>query len=166
MYSLNVAVPGRVRELANRLYPELQAFSSIRQDHSILVKRLGNTEDYPSLAHRTRQVVAGTPPIEAAVTGIDYFEAPPNGRAPVVYLIVESPGLDRLHRQLVEQLGAVPELEGDEYTMHITLARGGSQDAADRLAGRSIDPIRWTITELLFWDAHNSRRIGSITLPA
>lgn len=166
MYSLNVAVPGRIRELANRLYPELQAFQSIRQDHSILVKRLGETDDYPSLAHRTREAVTGTPPIEAAVTGIDYFETPPNGPAPVVYLIVESPGLDRLHSRLVEELGAIPELEGDDYTMHITLARGGAQKAAERLADQSIDPIRWTITELLFWDAHNSQRIGSISLPA
>lgn len=166
MYSLNVAVPGRIRELANRLYPELQSFTSIRQDHSILVKRLGDAEDYPSLAHRTREAVTGTPAIEAAVTGIDYFEAPPQGTAPVVYLTVESPGLDQLHLKLVEELGAIPELEGDNYTMHVTLARGGSEEAAERLANRSIDSIEWTITELLFWDAHRSQRIGSISLPA
>lgn len=166
MYSLNVAVPGRVRELAHSLYPQLTAFSSIRDHHSILVKRLGDKETYPRLAQRAREVLAGTPPIEAAITGIDYFPDPPRGPAPVVYLAVDSPGLDTVHRKLVDELGAIPDLEGEDYTMHVTLARGGTEQAAERIAAESIEPITWTITELLFWDAHQARSIGTLSLPA
>ena len=165
MYSVNAPVPGRVRHLADRLHPELLSFDAIRDSHSILVKRLGN-EGFDRIAERTRRVIAGTPPIEAAVTDIDYFENPTRGPAPVVYLTVESPGLERLHGRLVDDLGAIDDLEGPDYTMHVTLARGGDLADARRLARREIDAISWTISELQFWDARHERVIRRIPLPA
>lgn len=166
MYSVNVAVPGRVRQLANELYPRLTSFSSIRQEHSILVKRLGPAEEFGHLSQRTRAALEGTPPIEARITGIDYFSDPPRGPDPVVYLALDSPGLDAVHARLVDELGAIAGLEGDEYTMHVTLARGGDLETAERLAERSVEPIRWTIDELKLWDAHRDRAVGTISLPA
>lgn len=165
MYSVNASVPGRVRHLADRLHPDLLAFESIREDHAILVKRLGD-EHFDSLADRSRRAIAGTPPIEAAVTGIDYFENPTLGPAPVVYLTVESPGLERVHEQLVEELGAIDNLEGPDYTMHVTLARGGDLADAKALAATEIEPVSWTISELQFYDARHERVIRRIPLPA
>lgn len=165
MYSVNVDVPGRVRQIASSLYPELMAFSSIREDHSILVKRLGTAEEFNHLSQRTREALSGTPAVEARISGIDYFVDPPRGPGPVVYLALESPGLDAIHARLVEALGAVPELEGEEYTMHVTLARGGDIEDARRLADRQVESVSWTISELKLWDAHRSRAVGTITLP-
>lgn len=165
MYSLNADVPGRVLRVANELQPSLLAFDSIRDHHSILLKRLGN-DGFDQLAEQARQVIAGTPPLEAAVTDIDYFENPTRGPAPVVYLAVDSPGMSRLHEALVDELGAVDNLEGPDYTMHVTLARGGDLEDAKQLAQREIDPVSWTINELRFWDARHERVIRRIPLPA
>lgn len=166
MYSLNAPVPGRVSALTAELFPHLVGFESIRERHSLLLKRLGD-EEFTHLAERVRRELRGAPTVEARVTGIDYFEDPPRGSRPVVYLAVESPGLDRLHRRLVDRFGAVEGLEGDEYTMHVTLARGGGDvDAARALAAREIEPITWTITELRLWDAVHGETAGTISLPA
>lgn len=165
MYSINVAVPGQVRQLANKLYPELTSFASIRSDHSVLVKRLGKPDVYPHLAQQTREALAGTTPITVTVTGIDYFADPPRGPSPVVYLTLDSPGLDNLHRDLVEEMGAMPELEGQNYTMHITLARDGSIEDAQRLAEKQVEEITWTVNELLLWNAKEAKAAERISLP-
>lgn len=165
MYSVNAEVPGRVRRLADELQPALLPFSSIREHHSILIKRLGDG-GFDRLAERGRRAIAGTPPVEAAVTDIDYFVEPTRGPGPVVYLTVDSPGLERLHECLVDEFGAIDDLEGPEYTMHVTLARGGSLADAKRLAEREIDPVSWQITELQFWDARNEQVVRPIPLPA
>ena len=166
MYSLNAAVPGRVRRLADELQPALLAFESIRDRHSILIKRLGGDGEFQPIAERTRQALAGTPPIEVRVDGIDYFENPTRGPAPVVYLSVESPGLEALHERLIDELGAIGGLEGPDYTMHVTLARGGGDEDAKRLVKRSIDPVTFTISELQFYDARHDQVIRRIPLPA
>ncbi len=165
MYSINAAVPGRVRALAGSLRPALAAFDSVRDHHSILIKRLGDEQAFASQVKRIRRVISGTQPIQVAVTGIDYFVDPPRGPGPVVYLALDSPGLDKLHAQLIEEFGARPALEGDAYTMHITLARNGDLAAAKRLAERSIDRIDWTITELRLWDASRNRTVSTVSLP-
>jgi len=97
---------------------------------------------------------------------VDYFARPPRGPGPVVYLAVESPGLRRLHRRLVERFGAVPGLEGDDYVPHVTLARGGDPAAAERAATRDVEPVAWTVSELEAWDAERREAIGRIDLPA
>ncbi|AGN01515.1 phosphoesterase HXTX [Salinarchaeum sp. Harcht-Bsk1] len=164
MYSLNAAVPGRVRRIAGDLYPHLASFADVREDHSICVKRLGDDEPYKTLADRARTVLADAPAFEVAVTGIDYFETPTDGTDPVVYLTVESPGLLQVHKTLVEAFGALPGLEGDEYVPHVTLARDGEIADAERLAEREIEPVTWTVSELEFTDAHHDHAIGTIPL--
>ena len=132
-----------------------------------MIKRLGGSEDtFGRLAERSRQALSGTPPLEVKIDGIDYFENPTRGPAPVVYLAVESQGLERLHQCLVDELGAVGGLEGPDYTMHVTLARGGELADAQRLAERSVEPVSFTISELQFYDARHDQVIRRIPLPA
>lgn len=131
----------------------------------MLIKRLGDGA-FPPLAERARQALAGTPPVEVRVDGIDYFEQPTRGPAPVVYLAVQSRGLERLHERLVDELGAVGGLEGPDYTMHVTLARGGALADARELAERSVEPVSFTLSELQFYDARHDQVIRRIPLPA
>lgn len=164
MYSLNATVPGTVEALAGELRGELLAFETVRDDRSMLIKRLGELTSVPRHAKLLRQRLTDIGPITATVTGIDFFAAPPVGPGPVVYLAVDSPQLDAIHTRLVETYGAVHQLEGPEYTMHITLARGGSEAAARRLTERSIEPVSWTITELLLMRNAGTEVIDRIDL--
>lgn len=178
MYSLNAPVPGRVHQLASSLYPELRAFERVREEHSLLAKRFSDddrrSEDrravddrrFDSVEQRVRRALSGAPAFEAAVTGIDYFEAPPSGTAPVVYLAVESPGLERIHRRLVEEFGAFEGLEGEDYVPHVTLAREGDVADAEQVVDRAVERIEWTVGELYFKDARYDGTIGTISLPA
>ena len=168
MYSLNVPVPGRVRRLANELHPQLAAFAHRPSDHTLLCKRLDATT--PSERHRiqrqVREALAGLPPFAVRVTGIDYFENPTSGTSPVVYLAVESPGLDEAHDRLVAELGSIDGLGGDDYRPHVTLARDGRLEDAEVAAGVDVDPIEWTVDRLEFYDAHLEEPAGEIRLPA
>jgi len=166
VYSVNVPVPGRVRTLANELYPELVGFETVREEHSCLLKRLGEADHVAQLQHRTHRALEGAPAVEAQITGIDYFAEPPLGSAPVVYLAVESPGLEAIHCDLTETFEVVSGLEGDAYVPHVTLARGGDVAAAKRLAEREIEPITWTVSELEFWDGTYRLPVSRISLPA
>jgi hypothetical protein len=47
----------------------------------------------------------------------------------------------------------------------VTVARGGSPAAAERVLG-PVDPIEWTVTELQFWDATRNLVAGRVSLPA
>ncbi|MFC4987101.1 MULTISPECIES: 2'-5' RNA ligase family protein [Saliphagus] len=168
MYSVNAPVPGRVRELASRLYPRLVGFETVRETHSLLVKRLATDEDRPvsALGRRVHRALEGAPAVEARITGIDCFADPPLGSAPVVYLAVESPGLEAIHADLADVFDPVAGLEGDDYVPHVTLARGGDPEAARRLADRSIEPVTWTVGELEFWDGTYELPVSSVSLPA
>jgi 2'-5' RNA ligase len=169
VYSLNAPVPGEVERLASALFPKLTAFDRVRERHALLIKRLGDVEAAEigpdQLADRLRPVLSGTPAFEARISEIDYFADPPRGSAPVVYLAVESPELLRLHRRLVEAFGAVDDLEGESFVLHVTLARGGSVDAAARLAETEIDPITWTVSELQLWNQQYREVVRRIPLP-
>ncbi|APX97382.1 2'-5' RNA ligase family protein [Natronorubrum daqingense] len=164
MYSVNVPVPGRVRTLANGLYPDLVSFEHVREEHSCLLKRLGEADHVAQLQHRAHRALEGTPAVEARITGIEYFAEPPLGSAPVVYFAVESPGLESIHANLAETFDPVDDLEGDDYVPHVTLARGGDLETAKRLAGREIEPIRWTVSELEFWDGTEKLSVSRVTL--
>lgn len=174
VFSLNVPVPGSVARLASELYPQLVAFDSQREQFTLVVKRFDeSTLDAGSPDHRLSAlrkqlptVLAGTPAFEARVASIDYFADPTRGKGPVVYLAVESPGIRELHDQLVDAYGAIGGLEGDDYVPHITLARGGSVDDADRLANHSIEPISWTVSALLVWDSRYHEPVTRYSLPA
>ncbi|QFU84100.1 2'-5' RNA ligase family protein [Natronorubrum aibiense] len=166
MYSVNVPVPGRVRTLANELYPELVGFEHVREDHSCLLKRLGEADHVAQLQHRAHRALEGAPAVEARITEIDYFEDPPLGSAPVVYLAVESPGLESIHDDLTGAFDIVDGLEGADYVPHVTLARGGDVATAQRLADREIEPIEWTVSGLEFWDGTYKLPVSRVSLPA
>lgn len=169
MYSLNVPVPGAVRERAWELRSQLTVFERLRDEHTLVIKRLDarTSGEFAALERATREEVAGTAPFEASITGIGHFESPPAGPSPVVYLAVESPPLERLHRRLVEGLDAVPELEGDAYRPHITLARGTTDhEAVEALLQTDVEPVTWTVDRLVFWDARRELATGTIRLPA
>ncbi|MFA9428135.1 2'-5' RNA ligase family protein [Natronorubrum sp. A-ect3] len=166
MYSVNVPVPGRVRTLANELYPDLVGFEHVREEHSCLLKRLGEADHVAQLQHRAHRALEGAPAVEAQITEINYFEDPPLGSAPVVYLAVESPGLESIHNDLTEAFEVVEGLEGDDYVPHVTLARGGDLETAKRLADREIEPIKWTVNGLEFWDGTYKLPVSRVSLPA
>ncbi|WP_049916905.1 2'-5' RNA ligase family protein [Halogeometricum pallidum] len=168
MFSLNVSVPGRVERLASELHPALTAFDSIRERHSLVIKRFDTTLDddansLPRLRERLRGTLRGVEPFEVRIDGIDAFEIPTRGEGPVVYLGVESPGLFDLHDRLCEEFGIVPELEGDDYTPHVTLARGGRIEDAQALAERDVESVRWTVEEVHVWDGRY--REGAVRIP-
>ncbi|MFH5799602.1 2'-5' RNA ligase family protein [Haladaptatus sp. CMAA 1911] len=166
MFSLNVPVPGEIARLAEELRPALYGFDTVRDQQTLVVKRFGNDENYDRLEMRVRTALVGTPTFEARISGIDRFETPTRGDGPVVYLAVESPGLQRLHRELTEEFDAIEGLEGEEYVPHVTLARGGDIETARQLAERDIDPVSWTVTELHLWDAKYDETAARLSLPA
>ena len=170
MYSLNVPVPGAVARVAAELHPALQPFGTVRDRHTLVLKRLevDGSPGFDRAAKRVRRTLAGAPAVEARTAGIDSFEEPVAGPGPVVYLGVASPGLHDLHNRLVDELGAVTGLEGPSWVPHITLARGGDPTATDldRLRSHDPDPVTWTVGSLEFYDAHRNERAGTISLPA
>lgn len=167
MYSLNVPVPGRVARLAADLAPQLAGFERVRHDHTLVVKRLGSPEphEFSRVQTRVREALAGLPPFEARVSGVDVFEQPAAGPAPVVYLAVESPGIQQAHERLLREFPPAAGVEGEDYVPHVTLARGGDRATARRLAGRDLGPVDWTVEELVFWDADHGGAAGTVRLP-
>ncbi|USZ66876.1 2'-5' RNA ligase family protein [Halorussus salilacus] len=168
MYSVGVPIPGAVERLAEDLRPLLLDFDSIRDRHTLVCKRLGEAPPggVARLREQVRTALVGAPAFEARISGIDYFEYPTRGEGPVVYLDVESPGLLGVHDRLIRAFSVVDELEGDDYTPHVTLARGGSVEAAERLADREIAPVTWTVSQLLLWDATYEEAVTRFSLPA
>lgn len=166
-FSLNVPVPGRVAAIGEQLRPALSAFASVRDRHTLVLKRL-DAADREGLETRVRQALAGAPAFEARIRGIGAFEEPVAGPAPVVYLAIESPGLRQVHEQLCERFDPVLGIEGGDYVPHVTLARGGGADAMaalDHLQAREVDPVTWTVGELDFWDARHGEVTGRVSLP-
>ena len=165
MFSLNVPVPGTVGRLASGLHPLLVGCDAVRDRHTLVIKRFEATDELARLRARLRPVLAGTPAFEARVTEINAFDQPPRGSGPVVYLVVESPEIRRLHQTLTEAFGAIDGLEGDDYVPHITLARGGSAAAVERLCERDIDPVSWTVSHLVIWDSRYREPAARFRLP-
>lgn len=153
MFSLNILAPGDVERLASDLFPHLSPFEKVRDRHTLVVKRLEAEESLPHLRERFRGILADRPPFEVRTDGIDYFGRPTRGEGPVVYLRIESPGLYDLHDALCREFGIVADMEGPEYTPHVTLARGGRIADAEELAARDVDDVQWTVNELAVWDA-------------
>jgi len=171
VFSLNVPLPPAVGDLATDLHPKLSGFDRIRERQTLVCKRFGvddvagdgrdrprppKSEAVETLCRDLRGLMSGTVPFEVSVTGVDAFEAPASGSGPVVYLVVESDELVRLHRRLCAGYEAIEGIEGDEYVPHVTLARGGDSDAADEIVDRirriEVEPIRWRVHALDLYD--------------
>lgn len=167
MYSLNAPVPGAVSALAWDLRSSLTGFDRIRDELTLVVKRMEarSAGEFAADERAFREALGGQGPIEAAIVGIDVFEDPPAGPSPVVYLDVESPGLVDLHDRLVDRFGALGDIEGADYDPHITLARGAS-DPVDTLRETAEPYHAWTIDRLVFWDARRELPAGDVSLPA
>jgi hypothetical protein len=168
LLSLNVPVPSAVAAVADDLAPVLTPFDRVRDDHTFVLKRL--TTDSPDphrLREQARTALADFPPVRARIDGLDVFECPPSGPAPVLYLAVDSPGLVTMHRTLVDTLGAVEGLEGADYTPHVTLARGGDLAPAtvDRICERPVSAVEWTVDHLLVYDAGYDEVAARLSLP-
>jgi len=169
VYSLNVPLPSAVTSLAADLAAELPlAEARGRGEHTLVAKRLGGGDHaaYARLEGRARDSLRGQPAFEAKVTGVEQFETAATGPSPVVYLAVESPGLLALHERLCERFDPVEGLEGEDYVPHVTVARGGDADAARRLVERAIEPRRWTVDALAFFDADRGQEVSRVSLPA
>lgn len=168
MFSVNVPVPGRVRRVASDLHPQLVAFEHLPSDHTLLVKRLAAST--PSERHRAkarvRDALHGLGPFAVCVTGVDYFATPTSGTSPVVYLAIESPGLEAAHDRLVDEFGAFDGLGGEDYVPHVTIARDGTIDAAEAATAVDVDELEWTVDRLEFYDAHDAHPVGELHLPA
>jgi 2'-5' RNA ligase len=161
VYSVNVPVPSEVTRLAVGLASTCLTADQ-RRGHTLVAKRLPD-ERFESMARRARDALEGTPPFAAKVTGIDLFRDPPSGKAPVAYLVVESPELYRIHRELCAVFDPVEGFEGDEYDPHVTIARGG--DAANLLQ-EDVEPFEWTVERLAFWHPGRELEVETVALPA
>jgi 2'-5' RNA ligase len=169
VFSLNVPVPGSVERLASDLLPRLAPFETVRDRHTLVVKRFDTTLDpdassLPRLRERLRDVLRPVTPFRATVDGVGYFERPVRGDGPVVYLSVESDGLRDLHDRLCAEFGTVEGMEGAEYVPHVTLARGGRAEDAERLARRPVKPYHWQVDEVGVWDARYREDAARIRL--
>ncbi|MFB6142123.1 MAG: 2'-5' RNA ligase family protein [Halorientalis sp.] len=169
MYSLNASVPSAVAALATDVAADLPAATPrTRGGHTLGVKRLGGGDHaaYARYEAAVRDALTGVAPFAVRVPGVRVFEEVPVGSAPVVYLRVESPGLVAVHERLCERFDPVPDIEGDDYTPHVTVARGGNLDRARAAAAREVEPVEWTVEELVFWDATREATVSRLSLPA
>jgi len=139
VYSLNV--PSPVRSAAG----DRPRQASPRQDgpnageHTLVAKRCGDGDAtaFGRYEARARERLAGTPPFECRIERAEYFESAASGPSPVVYLAVDSPGLEAVHDALCEEFPPVEDIEGEAYVLHVTIARGGALDTVRELAGPS-----------------------------
>ena len=168
VYSLNVPVPASVSWLAAELAAEWpSARERTRGEHTLVLKRLGTGDRgaYQRLEARAREALRGTPAFEVRVVRVDAFEDAADGASPVVYLAVEAPELERLHQALCDVFEPVEGVEGADYVPHVTVARGGDPTVAERLVGREVEPVEWTVTELVFYDAERGQPVSRVSLP-
>lgn len=165
MYSLNVPVPGAIAERAWALRSQLLDFEQLRDELTLVIKRLPVESgiELDSELPSIRDTLSGVDPFPVSLTGIDTFCTPPAGSAPVVYFVVESPAIHSIHERFIQEYGVVPDIEGEAYTPHITLARGGGQSTD--ITAIELEPITWTVDRLLVWDSKRSLPAAEFALP-
>ncbi len=170
-YSLNVPVPTALRRIAARLEPALAAFDYVRDRPTLIIKRFTGDRSRGRIEAIVRETLAGAQPFELHTTGIGAFHDPPSGSSPVVYIGVDGPGLRRVHARIVDRLDPVPGLEGDEYTPHVTLARGLDRgvdrdaSALAQLTDREFEPVSWQVEELGIWSREYREIVTRVPLP-
>lgn len=161
--SLNVPVPGTVRRAVESLRPLV---AGRRSGYTLVCKRLGEGGRRAATRKRVRRALAGQPAFEVRTDGVDVFERPASGEAPVVYLAVEGPELVALHERLCEVVDPVPDVEGSDYVPHVTVGRAADPRTVERVRTRAPEPHRWTVDTLEFWDATHGESVGRVSLPA
>jgi 2'-5' RNA ligase len=142
----------------------LADFESVRTTPTLVLKRFDGSLSAHAIESEIRLALADSSPFAVRLEGIGTFKDPVAGAGPVVYLAVESPGLEGLHTQLVDRFGAHEGLEGDDYVPHVTLARGSGMHGVAPLEDAAIDPLEWTVSELWFWDARLQERTARLAL--
>jgi len=168
VYSANAQIPEAVQGIVREHREYIELFDVVRAEHTLVVKRFGelSARERVEVERSLGSVLREWAPIGARGRGFDVFTDPPDGQGPVLYLAVESPGLEALHRNLLDAFGAVSSrIEGDSYVPHITLARGGDRTAIGSLTSRSVEPVEWMIEEVYLWDARYQRPITHYRLP-
>ncbi len=167
VFSLNVPVPPAIsRELESRR-PLLAGAANVRDRRTLVVKRLpaSDWDEFVAVEREVRRALADWPRFGVATAGLGCFRSPPAGSAPVVYLAIESPGLQRLHEHLVDILEMVPGIEGPDYVPHITLARGdGALTVLEQLREIGIADHEWEVDRLTFWNSRRQASIGDLHL--
>jgi len=180
VFSLNVPLPPAVDGIGNQLAERPTSLGRLRTRHTLVCKRFADGDvpdpaelpdvadaasiDTPSppreaalerLCATLRAHLASTDPFDLALTGVDAFETPASGAGSVVYLVVESPPLVRLHRRLCAAFGAADGVEGDAYVPHVTLARGTDPPAVRDALDTDLEatPVRWRADALTVYDA-------------
>lgn len=169
MYSLNVPVPRAVETRRDELAPSLERFQTVRDPLTLVVKRFGDRPpaSVDALQRRLEELLADWAPLAAHIDRIEAFESPAGGPAPVVYLAVDSPGIEALHHALVERFGTADvAIEGDAYVPHVTLARGGPLQGLDAVTGPLECPIEWTVEALELWSVRHEQPVATLSLGA
>lgn len=163
MYSLNVPLPGEVRRLGRSFHPVLG--SAARETYTLLVKRLDTTDtERPVVEKRVRRVLDDVTPFSITVTHVSAFDDPTTGTGTVLYLAIDSPTLHDIHETLCDVVPPAADVEGPEYTPHITIGRTTDIDRIDSVRTRDIDPVGWTVTTLTFYDAATETTRGHVPL--
>ncbi|MFC6837429.1 2'-5' RNA ligase family protein [Halomarina ordinaria] len=160
MYSLNAPLPSRVTEVAADLRDDLPSGVRPRRRPTLVVKRLGEG-DHRDLTTRCRTLLADAPACAARLAGLDAFDAP---TGPVTHLVVESPGLRRLHDRLCESFDPIEGIEGTDYVPHVTLGRGGDSREVRRFCEWPVEGVEWRIDDLWLWHADYRERVSVIPL--
>jgi 2'-5' RNA ligase len=169
VYSLNVPLPSAVPRLATDLARRVPGGTArTRGEHTLVAKRCGDGDAtaFGRYEARARERLAGTPPFECRIERVEYFESAASGPSPVVYLAVDSPGLEAVHDALCEEFPPVEDIEGEAYVPHVTIARGGALDTVRELAGPVDEPVQWTVEELAWYDAERGVTASRLSLPA
>jgi 2'-5' RNA ligase len=162
VYSLNAPVPPEVETIARERQADLPGGWRPRDRLTLVVKRVGEGEtDHRALARRASEALSGASPCRARLGGVGTFAT---GNGPVAYLRVDSPALERLHRRLCRSFDVVPGIEGEDYVPHVTLGRGGDPDAVAALRDREVEPVEWTVSDLLLWSNRWREPVASIPL--
>ena len=168
VYSLNAPVPVAATRRQAELADALESFERIRDPLTLVIKRFGDRPPsaLEALERTLAELLRDWGPIAARADTVGTFKDPASGPAPVVYLAVESPGLEALHADLVDRFGlADPAIEGDSYVPHITLARGGPMEVTDAMDGLTVPPVEWVIEEVILWTARHERPVSRLSLP-
>nr|WP_305794480.1 2'-5' RNA ligase family protein [Halomarina rubra] len=159
---MNARVPRSVRTVVEALQRDLPDGCRPRDRLTLVVKRVGEDEtDHRELAERARTALAGEPACNARLGRLGAFDA---DGTPVVHLRVESPGLRALHHRLCRAFDPVPAIEGEAYVPHVTLGRGGDWSAVEALCERDVEPVEWTVSDLLLWSNRWREPVASLAL--